>query len=237
MLLLSRPPWLRCNDNERENVFSGVFHYHDAMSSHSRMSYLRFFVPFLLGIFATLLVVKTLSPGPAGEAVAVGVKSAPLTLGEPDVSDAAQEAPLSEPAKEGNIPTPQISMQPDPSSAFSTPIPEEWETPLFAILQQTNMAVRNQGLLNMATTSAAHVPRVQAECLKHLTYGLSEKNPNDFLAIIRNPAIAIRLRQEFLKETLQIRRKEFTQWLATTLAYDSQPEIAAASRFYLNQGN
>ena len=206
------------------------------MNSNPFTPYLRFIGPFALGVLATLWIVKSFSPQAPNSAPHKQANSSPPEAISVENADPTSESPASTFVNRETQRAGQFTMQPDPSDDFSEPVPEEWETPLFTVLQQTNMAVRNQGLLNMSITSAAHVPRVQAECLKHLTYGLSEKDPNQFLTIIRNPVLPIRLRQEFLEETLRIRRKELTHWLASTLAYENQPEIATTARAFLSQG-
>ena len=206
------------------------------MNSNPLIPYFRFIGPFALGVLATLWIVKSFSPQAPNPAAQEETRSSPAQDIPVENTEPTPEPPTSNFANRVTSRAGHFTMQPDPSDDFSEPVPEEWETPLFAVLQQTNMALRNQGLLNMAINSAAHVPRVQAECLKHLTYGLSEKDPNQFLAIVRNPSLPIRLRQEFLEETLRIRRKELTHWLASTLAYENQPEIATTARAFISQG-
>lgn len=127
-----------------------------------------------------------------------------------------------------------LSVAPTPANNFSAPVPLEWEQPLFAILNQTNPALRNQGLINMAINTAVHIPRIQAECVKHLTYSLSEEDYAQFLFLIRNPALPIDIKSEFLSDSLRIRRSEFAFWLASSLAHDPQVSIANLAKIYLN---
>lgn len=117
----------------------------------------------------------------------------------------------------------------------SEPIPTEWESPLFAALELSDMGQRNQALIQLATVTARHVPRVQAECLAHLTFGLEEKNYPAFLALARNRELPLECRVNFVRKTLEIRRPEFSGWLAQNLANDPQSEVAALARNYLNE--
>jgi hypothetical protein len=222
---------------ERNGIFHQLVLLKYFMNSNPLIPSFRFIWPFALGVLATLWIVKSFSPQAPNPAAQEETRSSPAQDIPVENTEPTPEPPTSNFANRVTSRAGQFTMQPDPTDDFSEPIPEEWETPLFAVLQQTNMALRNQGLLNMAINSAAHVPRVQAECLKHLTYGLSDKDPNQFLTIIRNPALPIRLRKEFLEESLRIRQRELAHWLASTLAYESQHEISTLARYYLNQGN
>lgn len=113
------------------------------------------------------------------------------------------------------------------------PLPLEWEDPLFAVLDLKNMDQRNLALIQMATLTAKHVPRVQAECLAHLTFGLGEKDHAHFLSLARNEALPLESRLEFLEETFRIRRLEFSVWVAQNLANDPNYKVASVSRQFL----
>jgi len=112
-------------------------------------------------------------------------------------------------------------------------IPLEWEKPLFAILDQENMDLRNKGLIQLATVTAKHVPRVQAECLAHLTYSLGESDYKDYLSLARNDSLPIQSRVLFLEQTFEIRPPEFSLWLAQNLAKDTQGNIASLAKQFL----
>ena len=85
----------------------------------------------------------------------------------------------------------------------------------------------------MALNTAVHVPRIQAECVKHLTYSLSEEDYAQFLLLIRNPALPVDIKSEFLSDALRVRRSEFAFWLASSLANDPQVAIASLAKDYL----
>jgi hypothetical protein len=144
----------------------------------------------------------------------------------PEPTDSAPESPANDR---------QIVLTPSPANDISTPIPLEWEQPLFAILDQTNPALRKQGLINMAVHTAAYVPRVQADCMKHLAFSLSEEDYAQFLYLIRNPALPVTIKANFLSDSLRIRRKEFSVWLAKSLINDPQPEISSLAVGFLNK--
>ena len=126
-----------------------------------------------------------------------------------------------------------VAFEPVVDDLRSTPIPLEWENSLFAVLEIEDMDRRNSGLIQLATVTARDVPRVQAECLAHLTYGLDEKDYAQFLTLIRNPALPLESKMQFLEETLKIRRPEFSDWLAKNLVNDPQPKISEAARRFL----
>jgi len=131
----------------------------------------------------------------------------------------------------------QVVLTPVPANDVSTPIPAAWEQPLFSILYQTNAVLRNQGLIYMATSTALQVPRVQTECVRHLTYSLSEAEFAQFIFLANNPLLPIQTREDFLEKSLAIRRTAFSRWLATSLANSPEPSISAlANKYLLEQG-
>lgn len=178
----------------------------------------------LIFTFLALSLVKKHDPPPV----------APPPLVEPQAPPAWQTPEAAEVSPETESPLGnEMSLQSVQDDLRSGPIPLEWEDPLFAVLDTEDMDRRNSGLIQMATVTARQVPRVQAECLAHLTYGLEEKDYPQFLALIRNPGLPLESRMQFLEETLKIRRPEFSEWLAKNLANDPQPEISEAARRFL----
>ena len=126
-----------------------------------------------------------------------------------------------------------MAFEPVEDDLRAGPIPLEWEGPLFAVLEVEDMDRRNFGLIQMATVTAKGVPRVQAECLAHLTFGLEEKDHSQFLMLARNRSLPLESRLQFLKETFEIRRPEFSEWLAKNLMGDPQKEISTAALHFL----
>ena len=199
---------------------------------HPYASFLKFFATFLLGAACTFFVLREFDKTQkhvASQTEASGVAS--LRLVEAD-SDPKPE--YTERTEGTHLEPSPSALTPTPANDLSSPIPLEWEQPLFAILNQTNPALRNQGLINMALNTALHFPRIQAECVKHLTYSLSEEDYAQFLLLIRNPALPVDIKSEFLSDTLRIRRSEFAFWLASSLANDPQVSVASLAKIYLN---
>lgn len=141
-------------------------------------------------------------------------------------ADLELESRKEETSEESLLDRKPFIMAPVSASDISTPVPQVWEAPLLSILDQTNVAFRNQGLINLAIHTAAHVPRVQAECLLHLTYGLADWDYAQFLFLIRNPNLPLSIRSKFFQESLRIRRPEFAVWLAKSVVNEPETEIA-----------
>jgi len=117
------------------------------------------------------------------------------------------------------------------------PIPLEWEECLFGALDNTDIRQRNSALIQLATVTARKVPRVQAECLAHLTYSLSEADYAQFLSLAKNPSIPVESRVTFVEETFKIRRPEFSEWLAKNLLSQSQDDVSTLALKYLTENN
>jgi len=117
----------------------------------------------------------------------------------------------------------------------STPIPSAWEPALKAALGAEDPALRNLALVHLATATAAHVPRVQAECLAHLTYGLEETDFRQFLALANNPILPLETRAAFVETTLEIRTPEFSGWFAQQIVRDGDPALSKICQDYLAQ--
>jgi len=117
----------------------------------------------------------------------------------------------------------------------ATPIPSAWEPALKAALGAQDSALRNSALIHLATATAAHVPRVQAECLAHLTYGLEETDFRQFLALANNPTLPLETRAAFVETTLDIRTPEFAVWFAQQMVKDGDPALSKICQDYLAQ--
>lgn len=117
----------------------------------------------------------------------------------------------------------------------STPIPLAWEPALQAALGAQDPALRNLALIHLATATAAHVPRVQAECLAHLTYGLEETDFRQFLDLANNPTLPLETRTAFVETTLDIRTPEFSTWFAQQISKGGDPMLSKICQDYLAQ--
>jgi len=184
---------------------------------------------FFAGVVVTFLWARSQeigAPPPLPAVIPVVEESAP----DPEWSnrDESKEGP-----GPGALLDNQMAFQSVEDDLRSTPIPIEWEDSLFAVLETADMDRRNLGLIQLATGSAKLVPRIQAECLAHLTFGLQDKDYSQFLFLARNRDLPLESRLQFLEQTFEIRRPEFSEWLAKNLASDPQPEISLAARRFL----
>lgn len=117
----------------------------------------------------------------------------------------------------------------------STPIPPAWESTLKAALWAQDSALRNSALIYLATVTAANVPRIQAECLAHLTYGLEESDIRQFLALANNPVLPLEARIAFVEKTLEIRTLEFSMWFAQEIINSGDATLSKICQDYLVQ--
>jgi len=194
--------------------------------------YLLVGLSFLCGVIFTVLLVQWFGKVPPSPPP----PPSPLTPAEPESDSApADNAPEMSPATLPPILENRMAFEPVEGDLRSEPIPLEWEGPLFAVLELEDMDRRNFGLIQMATVTAKGVPRVQAECLAHLTFGLEEKDHVQFLMLARNRSLPLESRLQFLKETFEIRRPEFSEWLAKNLTGDPQKEISTAALEFLTE--
>lgn len=124
------------------------------------------------------------------------------------------------------------SVKPEGRISEPSPIPEEWEAPLFAVLEidADRMPERNAALIAMATKSAVGVSRVQQECLDHLAFGLPDSQPETFVALATDSRIPVELRKNFLETVLQMRPAEVTDPLCKALVFHPEAELAQISR-------
>jgi len=186
---------------------------------------------FFAGVAAALLVVifwKEHSPD-ASQQIASAIP--PHSQASNPRHDFSKE--VSDDSKSNFSKSSEIALEVSDENDRTGAIPLEWEKPLFAILDQENMDLRNKGLIQLATVTAKHVPRVQAECLAHLTYSLGESDYKDYLSLARNDSLPIQSRVLFLEQTFEIRPPEFSLWLAQNLAKDTQGNIASLAKQFL----
>jgi hypothetical protein len=186
---------------------------------------------FFAGVAAALLVVifwKEHSPD-ASQQIASAIP--PHSQASNPRHDFSKE--VSDDSKSNFAKSSEIALEVSDENDRTGAIPLEWEKPLFAILDQENMDLRNKGLIQLATVTAKHVPRVQAECLAHLTYSLGETDYKDYLSLARNDSLPIQSRVLFLEQTFEIRPPEFSLWLAQNLAKDTQGNIASLAKQFL----
>lgn len=200
------------------------------MSNHlNRQPLLQWVVPILAFIAGVVFSVFFVSGIQRSSLV-----SDPIPPKPPSAPEVVEADPPNPPApEESSTLSHPLVVAPLDGGLESEPVPVEWEKPLFAALELTDLGQRNQALIQLATVTARHVPRVQAECLVHLTYGLDEKNYKEFLALARNRDLPLESRVFFVRQTLEIRRPEFSQWLAQNLVNDPQDEISTTARKFL----
>jgi len=200
-----------------------------ASESKAASWYLLAGLSFLCGVILTVVVIQLIHP-----------RTPPLPIPAPPATEENEADPMlvTEPTDPSPVSAPPImenpmAFEPVEDDLRAGPIPLEWDGPLFAVLELEDMDRRNFGLIQMATVTAKGVPRVQAECLAHLTFGLEEKDHAQFLMLARNRSLPLESRLQFLKETFEIRRPEFSEWLAKNLTGDPQKEISTAALDFL----
>lgn len=190
---------------------------------------------FISGVLTTFFFIDCHSHVPPADPTLRAADQARILM-TGDVSDTNSVAYTVDPSDQKTIsflPSSISLIEKNTSDNFSNPIPQEWEAPFFGVLQQTNLSLRNQGLIQLAVNTAARVPRIQAECLRHLTYSLSENDYPLFLFLIRHPALPTEIKASFFAETLNLHKESFAHWLANSFANDRNPRISAVARNYL----
>jgi hypothetical protein len=115
-----------------------------------------------------------------------------------------------------------------------SPIPAEWEDALASILlERQPIEAQNLRLLELATRQAADVPRVQQECLMHLAFSLSDKDPETFFVLCSSQNIPAELRREFLDRVLAIRPTTLCVPLCERILQLGDFGLAAIAQDYL----
>ena len=99
------------------------------------------------------------------------------------------------------------------------PLPVEWEEPFFDILDNSKSREdRNSRLYLFASTTAQTAPRVQEECLAHLSFGIDESEKEFALQILKDQRIS-ESAKIFMFENLQrVRSDEFIYYLSSELS-------------------
>jgi hypothetical protein len=117
-----------------------------------------------------------------------------------------------------------------------TPIPAEWEDALASILldQQQPINVRNARLMELATSQAVQVLRVQQECLMHLAFGLPDEDQGTFLAVCSSYKLPVSLRERFLDQVLAIRPTNLCVPLCEQILQLGEPSLSVIAQDYLS---
>jgi hypothetical protein len=112
-------------------------------------------------------------------------------------------------------------------------MPVEWEEPFLEVMEKDgqSMAERNARLIEFATATAMGVPAVQEECLRHLAYGLTSDQTEEFYNLATSSNIPLALRKRFLGLVLDMgRNDEFVIWLCRSLRSHGDPELVAFTK-------
>ena len=112
------------------------------------------------------------------------------------------------------LPFPVVEAETPPN-----PLPVEWEEPFFDILDNSKSREdRNSRLYLFASTTAQTAPRVQEECLAHLSFGIDESEKEFALQILKDQRIS-ESAKIFMFENLQrVRSDEFIYYLSSELS-------------------
>ena len=100
------------------------------------------------------------------------------------------------------------------------PLPVEWEEPFFDILDNSKSREdRNSRLYLFASTTAQSAPRVQEECLAHLSFGLNESEAEFALQILKDLRITESARVLMFDNLDKVRSDQFIHFLVSDLAF------------------
>ena len=138
-------------------------------------------------------------------------------------------------------PSPSSEERPNANEDMANPLPIEWEDSFFSILNNsTSREDRNAKLIIFATTSGKNSPRVQEECLSHITYGLSDAESDLALQVLKDDRIAVNARRQMFKDLLKIRSDDFCYSLSSSLISVGDQGIATEAKSnllkYVNTG-
>lgn len=98
-------------------------------------------------------------------------------------------------------------------------LPLEMEEPFFDILDNSkSREERNSRLYLFATTTAQNSPRVQEECLAHLSFGINENEKELALQILKDLRISEAARMLMFNNFQKVRTDEFIFFLASRLS-------------------
>lgn len=113
------------------------------------------------------------------------------------------------------LPFPVVDAETPPN-----PLPVEWEEPFFDILDNSkSREERNSRLYLFASTTAQSAPRVQEECLAHLSFGLIESEAEFALQILKDPRITESARVMMFENLDKVRSDQFIYFLVSDLAF------------------
>ena len=128
-------------------------------------------------------------------------------------------------------PSPSSDESSNGSEGMTGPLPNEWEDSFFSILNNSSSREdRNTKLILFATTSAKNSPRVQQECLSHITYGLTENDGDLALQVLKDDRIAISARRQMFKDLLKIRSDDFCYYLSSGLVSVGDQGISSEAK-------
>ena len=183
----------------------------------------------LLTIVSAVLLTTSSTPKPVNGATS----TVELPVFKPSDSTALPEASQRMPLSNIGHPWP---MEEQANPQEFVPIPQEWEAPLFAVLEidADRMPERNAALIAMATQNAIGVKRVQQECLDHLAFGLPDSEPTSFVALATDARIPVELRRDFVEKVLQMRPSEITDALCKALIFHHEKELSQISRGFIS---
>lgn len=120
-------------------------------------------------------------------------------------------------SKQNNMPTLPISAS--ATDAPPNPLPIEWEEPFFDILDNSkSRKERNSRLYLFASTTAQTSPRVQEECLAHLSFGIDESEKEFALQILKDLRISEGARLLMFENLGKVRSDEFIYFLASNIS-------------------
>jgi len=112
------------------------------------------------------------------------------------------------------LPSPGVDAETEPN-----PIPVEWEESFFDILDNSkNREERNSRLYLFASTTAQTSPRVQEECLAHLSFGIDESEKEFALQILKDLRISEGARLLMFENLGKVRSDEFIYFLASNIS-------------------
>jgi hypothetical protein len=112
------------------------------------------------------------------------------------------------------LPFPVVEAETPPN-----PLPVEWEESFFDILDNSKSREdRNSRLYLFASTTAQTSPRVQEECLAHLSFGIDESEKEFALQILKDLRISEGARLLMFENLGKVRSDEFIYFLASNIS-------------------
>jgi hypothetical protein len=120
---------------------------------------------------------------------------------------------------EKSLPVLPFTLSENDTDSLPNPLPAEWEDSFFDILNNSkSREERNSRLYLFASTTAQTSPRVQEECLAHLSFGLQNTDKEFALQILKDLRISESARLLMFKNIERIRPDEFVYFLVLDLS-------------------